>query len=117
MPRKTISLGFELSYLVDVLDGVRAILAALTADAYDSQKDAQRLASSALAISNFILLRLHDLTDVVRHDLDPGALWAPHNDAGDVKLLPDVRFEEWPPSQHAVARRKNTPTRTKTNHR
>lgn len=109
--RKTVSLWFELLHLIEALDGVRSLLDALTSDGFDSAKDARRLPVAAMSINNLVLLRMHALCDVVRHNLDPATFWAPHNDAGPVGLLGDehdIRFEEW---QQNTAKTSATPKR------
>ena len=100
IPRKTVSVWLELLHLVDALDGARALLDALTHESFDSPADGRRLPIEARAIQDLVLLRLRELCQLIRRDLDPAKFWAPHNDTvpGATHLAEknDVCFEEWP---------------------
>ncbi len=92
MNSKRVRLGWELSTLHDAIEGARILVDGIAHDGHETEHNDRRAPISASAILALVCVRLNDLGRVLRGELDPEKLAAPHNvtsadDYGDDDLI------------------------------
>lgn len=97
MKPAAVSLTFELLLLDHAVEAARLLAEVLARDSFEEEADARRAAASIAAVLALVNTRLLDLERVVRGDLDPARILAPHNqkrpppagsDEEDIILVP-----------------------------
>lgn len=107
MPPRAWSLADELSTLAHAVEATRRVAdtATLPSDtAHDPVATAVALAGTLALVTT----RLRDLGRVVRGEIDPRLLWAPHNAVEPDALgsVDDVIFRAWGPKRRAAEARR-----------
>lgn len=93
--RKRIVLSWELGELADTLEAARMLSEAIVTEQLGPDHDRRQAPRALTAMLSITWARLRDLTRVVRGDLDPARILAPHNDAGSSSLPQEIVLKAW----------------------
>ena len=97
MRQRSVSLAFELSTILEAIDGVPLLARGLQELPGDRQ--AVRTLAGALAGLAMITTRLKAVVAAVRGDIDPATLLAAHNEVDGVGGQVDVLLRPWSAQQ------------------
>jgi len=94
--KQSLSIASEIEELANALDGARLLISYLDTEQLASNEDVLRVPRLATALLNLTYERLIALCSIVRGNMDPVRLLAPHNtaiDDDDVVIKPWSRKE------------------------
>jgi hypothetical protein len=105
MPRKTLSLGWELMSLQAAIDGARILVDGIANHQLGSEHDERAAPHAASAMLSLVSLRLRDVWRSVQGATDPGdSVWAPHNATTSTSgQHGDVYLKEWSAERVLIA--------------